>query len=299
MLTEGMGLFIGEQLRTVGEALAEIELKNGLAFRIGGNSVLTLQPDNSLNLSKGEMITWVQPGKQVPAKVVTPGAIAGIRGTTIYVNIPDDPNGEIEYFTWEGTMSLKLPNQSEEMLLKAGEIVKVKPGETDINQMRKRVRQLTQKEWETRRKKSRLINNFISPLPTLKKIDQVAPKETKKSTLAPKQLKLSAPQKVNNNTASPTPKTPANSQVEVSLTPTPKQQPTPQVEVSLAPTTKQQATPQEQPVTRQILLTPYPKFQNPSPTLKTTPQANPKETASSPNYRQVEKKKDDENDKDF
>lgn len=283
--TEGMELFIGEQIRTVGEALAEIELKNGLAFRIGGNSVLTLQPDNSLNLSKGEMITWVQPGKQVPAKVVTPGAIAGIRGTTIYINIPDAPNSEIEYFTWEGTMSLKLPNQSEEMLLKAGEIVKVKPGETDINQMRKRVRQLTQKEWETRRHKSPLINNFVNPLPTLKKIDQVAPKETKKSTLAPKQSKLTAPQKVNNITASPTPKTPATPKVEVSLTPTPKQPPTPQVEVSLSPTPKQQAASQEQPVPRQILQTPYPKFPNPTPTFKTTPQANPKETTSSPNYR--------------
>jgi len=279
--TEGMELFIGEQIRTVGEALAEIELKNGLAFRIGGNSVLTLQPDNSLNLSKGEMITWVQPGKQVPAKVVTPGAIAGIRGTTIYVNIPDAPNSEIEYFTWEGTMSLKLPNQSEEMLLKAGEIVKVKPGETDINKMRKRVRHLTQKEWKTRRHKSPLINNFVNPLPTLKKIDQVAPKETKKSTLAPKPSNLPTPQKVNNITASPTPKTPATSQVEVSLTPTPKQQ----------------AASQDQPVPRQILQTPYPKFPNPTPTFKTTPQANPKETASSPNTRQVEKKKNDKNDK--
>ena len=126
-----------------------------------------------------------------------------------------------------------------------------------------------------------MINNFISPLPTLKKIDQVAPKETKKSTLAPKQGKLSTPQKVTNSTTSPTPKTPATSKVEVSLTPTPKQPPTPQVEVSLAPTPKQQATSQEQPVPRQILLTPYPKFPNPTPTFKTTPQANPKETASS------------------
>lgn len=284
--TEGMGLFIGEQIRTVGEALAEIELKNGLAFRIGGNSVLTLQPDNSLNLSKGEMITWVQPGKQVPAKVVTPGAIAGIRGTTIYVNIPDAPNSEIEYFTWEGTMSLKLPNQSEEMLLKAGEIVKVKPGETDINKMRKRVRQLTQKEWETRRQKSPLINNFLSPLPTLKKIDQVAPKSPNKTTSESKTtqpaapakvnnnsdtpvLKLSqptAPSKVNNNSETPTPNSPSNSKLGVEQTPKPEP--------------------------KKISWTPSLKVETINQTLKATPTTNPKATTNTPSSRQVEKNED-------
>jgi hypothetical protein len=324
---EGMGVFVGEQIRTVGEALAEIKLKNGLAFRIGGNSVLTMQPDNSLNLNKGEMITWVQPGKQVPAKVVTPGAIAGIRGTTIYINIPEAPNSPIEYFTWEGTMSLALPNQSEEILLKAGEIVKIQPGETDINQMRKRVRKLTDKEWETRRHKSRLINNFSQPLPTLDKIDKVTPKEAKKSTLSPQLIQPSAPTKVNNNSETPTlkfsqPATPTkvnnNSEtptLKFSQPSTPKKvknNPTPTLKISqpVAPTkvNNNSATPspsspdnsklgiektpkletKQSPTPNNILWTPLPKTESINPPLKPTPVPNPKATANSPTPRQVE-----------
>ena len=55
------------------------------------------------------------------------------------------------------------------MLLKAGEIVKVKPGETDINQMRKRVRQLTQKEWGNSPQEKPLDQQLYQPPTNLKK----------------------------------------------------------------------------------------------------------------------------------
>lgn len=182
---QGMGIQIGETIRTEGKAMAEINLKNGLAFRIGGNAVLTLQPDNHLKLSAGEMITWVTPGKKVPTQVITPGGIAGIRGTTIYVKMPKNPKEAIEFFTWEGTMYIHLPNKTEEFQLKAGEIVKIKPGETNINKIRASVRRLTSQEWLNRRRNSSLINKFAQPLPTLQKIDQTAPSLPKTSFLTP------------------------------------------------------------------------------------------------------------------
>jgi hypothetical protein len=187
---QGMGMQIGETIRTEGKAMAQINLKNGLAFRIGGNAVLTLQPDNRLNLSAGEMITWVTPGKKVPTQVITPGGVAGIRGTTIYVKMPKNPKDAIEFFTWEGTMFIKLPNQLEEFQLKAGEIVKIKPGEKNLSKIRASVRSLTSQEWSNRRRKNPLINNFDQPLPTLEKIDKTAPSVPKKksinSTLTPR-----------------------------------------------------------------------------------------------------------------
>lgn len=182
---QGMGIQIGETIRTEGKAMAEINLKNGLAFRIGGNAVLTLEPDNHLKLSAGEMITWVTPGKKVPIQVITPGGIAGIRGTTIHVKMPKNPRDAIEFFTWEGTMFIRLPNKTEEFQLKAGEIVKIKPGETNINKIRASVRRLTSQEWLNRRRNSRLINKFAQPLPTLQKIDQTAPSLPKTSFLTP------------------------------------------------------------------------------------------------------------------
>lgn len=182
---KGMVMQIGETIRTGEKAMAQINLKNGLAFRVGSNAVLTLQPDNSLNLSAGEMITWVTPGKQVPTKVITPGGVAGIRGTTIYIKMPKNPKDAVEFFTWEGTMFIQLPNKSEEFQLKAGESVKIKPGETDMNKMRASVRRLTSKEWLNRRRNSPLINNFNKPLPTLQKIDKLAPPGAKMSSLTP------------------------------------------------------------------------------------------------------------------
>lgn len=175
---ENMNLQVGETIRTEGEALAQVELKNGLSFRIGGNSVLTLQPDNRLKLKAGEMITWVEPGKKLPVEIETPAAIAGIRGTTIYVNIPEDPKGEIEFFAWEGTMEVWFPNQPGKCQIKAGEQVKIKPGETDISQLQQQVRQLPRQEWLKRRRQSSLLNNFNKPLPTLLKIDETAPSES-------------------------------------------------------------------------------------------------------------------------
>jgi len=183
----GMGVQIGETIRTGEKALAQIDLKNGLSFRIGSNAVLTLQPDNRLNLSAGEMITWVNPGKQLPTQVITPGGVAGIRGTTIHIKMPKNPRDAIEFFTWEGTMFIQLLKQKEEFQLKAGEIVKIKPGDTDIRKIRLSIRRLSREEWLNRRQKSRLINNFDKPLPTLEKIDQTIPpvKTNSSSNLTP------------------------------------------------------------------------------------------------------------------
>jgi hypothetical protein len=229
-----MGLQIGETIRTEGKAMAQINLKNGLAFRIGNNAVLTLQPDNYLNFSAGEMITWVNPGQHVPAKVVTPGGIAGIRGTTIYVKIPQAPNEAIEFFTWEGTMSIQLPNQPEECPVKGGEIVKIRPGEMDIRKIRASVRRLTNQEWLARRRNSPLINKFAKPLPTLQKIDQIAPPAVKTSSIT--------------STRNPTrPFTSRQQQSSTSPTSSQKKQILPQVVThSSTPPPKPKSTPQQQ-----------------------------------------------------
>jgi len=172
---ENMNLRVGETIRTEGEALAQVELKNGLSFRIGSNSVLTLRPDNRLQLEAGEMIAWVEPGKKVPVEIETPVAIAGIRGTTLYINMPEDPKEGIEFFAWEGNVAVWFPNQSGECLFKSGEQVKITPGETDIYQVRQQVKKLPHQLLLKRRRQSPLLNNFDKPLPTLPKIDKVVP----------------------------------------------------------------------------------------------------------------------------
>lgn len=174
--TQGMALKVGETIRTEGEALAQVDLSNGLAFRIGGDAVLTLQPDNKLNLNSGEMITWVQPGQKVPAEIVTPGGIAGIRGTTVYVKIPKNPEEGTLFFSWEGNVAVRLPGLAEEILLESGQEILIPKGEKNIAKLRASVRQLSLGEWNKRRQKSRLIGQFSKPLPTLSKIDEAEQK---------------------------------------------------------------------------------------------------------------------------
>ncbi|MBW4523024.1 MAG: FecR family protein [Scytolyngbya sp. HA4215-MV1] len=174
--TAGMALQVGEVIRTQGKARAQIDLKNGLAFRIGGDSVLTLQPSNQLNLQSGEMITWVQPGQKVPTEIVTPTAIAGIRGTTVFVKIP--PKGSKEgtlFFAWEGTVSVHLPNQKEEIFLKTGEEVRIRPGERNLQKIRQRIYRLKPAEWKAKIRQDKLLHGFNHRLPTLDIIEKIAP----------------------------------------------------------------------------------------------------------------------------
>ena len=166
-----MSLKANDTIRTEGKALAEVTLTNGLGFRVGGDAVLTLQDNNQLNLQSGSMLTWVEPGKKVPAEIVTSAGIAGIRGTTVFVGIPEDPNGEVEFFSWEGTVAIRIPGQTEELILNSGEQLKMRRGEKDLKALRRRIRKFTRKEHLERSRQPGLIRNFSRPLPTLKKIE--------------------------------------------------------------------------------------------------------------------------------
>ncbi len=174
--TEGRELTVGDRIRTESPALAEVDLNNGLAFRIGGDASLTLQPEASLQLESGEMITWLDADQNLPAEIVTPVAIAGIRGTTVYIQIPENPEEEgILFFAWEGTVSVQLPDQPGELILNSGEEVRIRPGDRNIDQLRERIQRLRQREWRERLQSSPLVQNFNRPLPTLEAIRQVMP----------------------------------------------------------------------------------------------------------------------------
>jgi hypothetical protein len=155
----------GDRLRTEDQALAEVALINGAVFRIGGNATLTLRP-NQLELEEGQMITWAEGALAAPVEIVTPAAIAGIRGTTVFVNIAPDPTVPIEFFAWEGEVAVRLVDGGEEVILTSGEQLFVTPGETDIEVLRQQVQPIDRTTAEQRLQESALINGFGSPLPT-------------------------------------------------------------------------------------------------------------------------------------
>jgi hypothetical protein len=169
----GMGLVYGNTIITADQGLAEVDLRNGLAFRIGGTARLTLQPGNQLNLESGQMITWVTPGQQVPAEITTPAGVAGLRGTTLFVDLPEDPTAAVEFFAWEGTITLRPLGAAEDLVITSGEQLSLRPGENNIPELRQRIRRLSLPEIEQRRSQSRLLNGFSQPLPTQPQIDEV------------------------------------------------------------------------------------------------------------------------------
>lgn len=76
-----------------------------VVFRLGGNASLTLRPNQTLQLSTGQMITWLEGTPPAPVTIQTPVGAAGIRGTTVFVNIEEDPQAPVEIFAWEGDVT--------------------------------------------------------------------------------------------------------------------------------------------------------------------------------------------------
>lgn len=155
----------GDQIRTADQALAEVGLVTGAMFRIGGNAALTLQP-NQLQLDSGQMITWAEGALSEPIDIVTPAGIAGIRGTTVFVNIDDDPNAPVEIFSWEGEVAFRLADGENEVVLTSGEQLFVYPGARDIETLSQQVQPLDRATAQKRLAESRLVNGFERPLPT-------------------------------------------------------------------------------------------------------------------------------------
>lgn len=183
--TTGMPVQIGETITTKGKGAVQVELSNGLGFRVGNDAAVTLEPNNRINIVSGQMITWVQPGRKVPTEIVTPVSIAGIRGTTVYVEIAK----VCVIFSWEGTVSLRLPNQPGEITLRTGEEVKLVGGEKDLNEVQQKRKQFQTQEWSKllncvrqpnrpacqNLERVNLYRNFKQPLPTLAVIEKAKP----------------------------------------------------------------------------------------------------------------------------
>lgn len=155
----------GDQIRTADQALAEVGLVTGAMFRIGGNASLTLQP-NRLQLDAGQMIIWVEGALSEPIDIVTPAGIAALRGTTVFVNIADDPNAPVEIFSWEGEVAFRLADSENEVVLTSGEQLFIYPGERDIESLSQQVQPLDRATAQKRLEESRLVNGFDRPLPT-------------------------------------------------------------------------------------------------------------------------------------
>lgn len=168
----GSPLQYEDTIRTEAPALVEISLGE-VVFRLGGNASLTLRPNQQLQFAAGQMLTWVEGAVSSPVTIQTPVGAAGIRGTTVFVNVEEDPQAPVEIFAWEGEVTFQPTGAADVVVIRNGEQLLVRPGEVDVAELQRRVRRFGAEEFRQRLANSPLINDFDQPLPTLPQIEAV------------------------------------------------------------------------------------------------------------------------------
>ncbi|MFH7245317.1 MAG: FecR domain-containing protein [Spirulina sp.] len=168
----GAPLQYEDTVRTEDPALVEVGLGT-LVFRLGGNATLTLRPNQQLQFAAGRMLTWVEGRPPGSVTIQTPVGVAGIRGTTVFVNIEEDPQAPVEFFAWEGEVTFQPTGSADVVVIRDGEQLLVRPGEVDVADLQRRVRRFGAEEFRQRLENSPLMNDFSQPLPTLPQIEAV------------------------------------------------------------------------------------------------------------------------------
>ena len=168
-------------LRTEKPGRLQVQLSNGRQFRLGGDAVLRLGA-GGLNLEKGQIIAWVNPGQKggSPLKIRTRVATASIVGTTVFIESTDD---SLKVFSWEGHVQVET-DAGRRYDLTSGQQLSLD------KQTWQEPRRLSQSEAAARRQKSILLNGFATPMETLPVIEKelgltAAPPATQPANPAP------------------------------------------------------------------------------------------------------------------
>ncbi|MEI8251333.1 MAG: FecR family protein [Synechococcus sp. ELA057] len=177
----GQILAPGSTLRTEKPGRIQVMLANGRQFRLGGDAVLRLGPGD-LDLEKGQIIAWVNPGQKggSPLRIRTRVATASIVGTTVFIDATAD---SLKMFSWEGHVRVET-DTGRQVNLRSGEQLSY------VNNAWQEPIRLSQPEAAARRGRSILLNGFETPMETLPVIER--------------ELGISA-QPVSNPTAGPAP----------------------------------------------------------------------------------------------
>ena len=150
-------------LRTEKPGRMQVRLADGRQFRLGGDAVLRLD-GGGLNLEKGQIIAWVNPGRKggSPLRIRTRAATASIVGTTVFIEATAD---SLKVFSWEGHVRVQT-DSGRRYDLGSGEQVSF--GADGWQPPRR----LSQSEASARRGKSILLNGFATPMETLPVIER-------------------------------------------------------------------------------------------------------------------------------
>ncbi|WP_255102765.1 MULTISPECIES: FecR family protein [unclassified Synechococcus] len=159
----GQSLVPSTVLRTRKPGRVQVAFPDGRRFRLGGDS-LALIGHRDVELSRGQIIGWLLPGRTggAPLRIRTRVGTASISGTTVFLEAGPE---RLRIFSWEGSVQVEAVD-GQRFILSSGEEVIHENGAWSGP------RQLSRAEASQRRRASTLLQGFSSPMETLPALER-------------------------------------------------------------------------------------------------------------------------------
>ena len=122
----GIPLKANESVSTEEASTAQVTLRSGAIIRIGGNSSLTLKPQNQVEFASGRLVAWAASDRKNTVKIKTSFGEVSSNDGTIYIEIPPKTAEDRRIIALDGTVNVLLKNNSQIVTLKRGEEIRIK-----------------------------------------------------------------------------------------------------------------------------------------------------------------------------
>ncbi len=122
--TVGASLKANESVSTEESSTAQLTLRSGTIVRIGGNSNLTVKPQNQVEITAGRLVTWSD--RKAPVQIRTPFGEISSNDGTVYLEIPPKASDDRRIIALDGTVTFLLKGSSDIVTLGKGEEIRIK-----------------------------------------------------------------------------------------------------------------------------------------------------------------------------
>ncbi len=113
----------GERISTDENSVAQVTLKDGSLFRLGGQGGLTLQPKNVVVVEQGKLVVWKNPEQKQPLQINTNFGEITTEDSTFYLEIHTKSSESSRLMALNGSVTLKPKSGKETITLKKGQEV--------------------------------------------------------------------------------------------------------------------------------------------------------------------------------
>ena len=142
----GGPLKVDESVSTEDSSTAQLAMRNGVIFRIGGVSNLKIKPQNQVEFTSGKLVAWSASDRKAPAQIQTPFGEISSNGGTIYLEIPPKAAEDRRIIALDGTVTVLLKQSSSIVTIGKGEEIRIKadgkataPARVDKETIEKRI----------------------------------------------------------------------------------------------------------------------------------------------------------------